>query len=128
MRPTNLVWLGIGPPNVYWFPLTSGQISTDAGSIPANDLTTVSGITFHVYYPGTSLTTAVAPDATWSGVIQAATAPSGSLPSTMMAYHAFATPDCQLVGNYKIVGVLAVPGGTWECFARTLIVQPEQNT
>lgn len=128
MSPTNLVWLGIGPPNVYWYPVTSAQLATNAGTIPANDLTTVTAVTFHVYYPGTSLVTAVTPDATWTGVIFSATAPSGSTPSTLMAYHAFATPDCQLVGNYSIVGVLAVPGGTWECFKRVLVVQPEQNT
>ena len=45
----NSVWVGIGPGNFFWAPITTRQIVTPAGIVPPIDLTTVVAVAFKVY-------------------------------------------------------------------------------
>jgi hypothetical protein len=119
---TNVVWIGIGPGNVYSFPMTSREVVTAAGIVAGVDLTTIVTVSYNVYLPGATL------PVSWSGVIVSATPPSGLQASTLMTHHPFAVVDCQVKGNYKVVPVLTDNLGTvFKGPGRYLVVVAEQD-
>lgn len=110
--PNAQVPVGIGAPNA----LTQTINVTDVSGL--EDLTTVTGVSLNVLRADGST-------ATWVATIVSATT------TTLEWSHTFASTDTipdpsaapdGVVGSYKVVPVLTVPGGTVPCYARVLIV------
>ena len=100
--------IGIGPPNV--FTVTVGQ-----GASPL-DLTTVTGVSLKVTKTLTGIVS------TWACTIVSATAAS------LVAQHAFATPDVDTLGEYDVAVSLTVPYGTVPAYSFSISGTPPQQT